>query len=141
MPQQIFDQVVECLADSSSVKICNEILGPPLDAHIASNGARHEAFAALLDQLGERRKGTGTDRDPAVIAPGEHEETLRDPDKMLDFFGGALERALEIGGVVAAGECGVYLGLEDRERSAQLMGCVVDEPAFALVCRLEAIEG
>jgi hypothetical protein len=50
--QRVFDEIVERLPDSSSVKVCDEILGVPLHAHTTGQRAGREALAALFDQLG-----------------------------------------------------------------------------------------
>ena len=137
-------------------RVVDEVAERLLEAHLVA--VEHGAGwsfdldpRAGLDTIGSNRSATRpsssststvvrSQREPALVSPGQHEEVLREPREALRLLGGGAKRTLELLGRPGPAQRELELGLEHGERRPQLVARIGDEAPLALDRSLEPSE-
>ncbi|MEO9174183.1 MAG: hypothetical protein ABI317_01630, partial [Gaiellales bacterium] len=134
--QAVFDQVAECLLEPQPVSDDRPAGTDQLDRPARQTGPPLEAKRDRGQQI-VQRDWLAMDREHSLLDAGEQEQVIRQLGEPVGLLAGRAQRLAQLGGGVRLVERELDLGLEQRERRAQLMTGVSDEAALTLEAELQ----
>jgi len=127
----VVHQVAERLLEARAVGM--DAQGTCLFRLRAKAGSHGRKEVGHVDVLGAQGQ-------PSVVRPRDHQQVLGEPDQAVGLLPCRLERGAKFLGRPAAPQSQIDLGLENRERGAQLVARVGHEGALPRERRLEPVE-
>ena len=139
MPERVVDEVPERLLEAQL------IAGEAADDRMHHPEPATGLGAATLEPPRDRRWRLNLERrlvegKPPLVARGEDEEILGEPHQAVGLLRRGVQRRLELLGRPRPPERELELRSEQRERGAELVTRIGDEPALATKPRIESRE-